>query len=189
VRALLIDDLYGLKMGHEPGQVLKIAPEAVQLLRRFRDRNGPAHLKRALLPAETFAAKGVHGSDARNDGGGGGQTCASGFPAGQGRAQQRQVHHVTADARPDPSPGFNLGKKANAAGDLANTDGGQERPMISNADETAHSAWRKNLCQAKADAEPAQSACQSLTTGCVAIISHVVSSLSTIEARPLRPGG
>lgn len=74
-----------------------------------------------------------------------------------GEAQQREVHHVTGDARPDEAGGFGAGENAETAGDLASAEGAEEVVVLfTDADGASEFARREEFGEAETDAEPTE---------------------------------
>jgi hypothetical protein len=160
---------------HELREVLDVAPESIDLVDRRPDRDRA--LDRDLLPtsgvrpaarrlgdapaAQVLAGEPVNHGHAQHGGGGGRDAVLLRPCGGHGTAQERQVHHVPTDARPDRRDGPIAGEDADAARDLAEPDREHRIPVrvvIPDPYEPGHPAGRRHLGEPESDAEPAQPA-------------------------------
>src|SRR5206468_3020716 len=97
--------------------------------------------------------------DAEHRRGGEGRSATVIFAVAHDLAEQRQIHDVADDARPEPVRGTLLGQDSNAGGDLADAKRTHERrvavAVVDTADLRYH-ARHEDLRRAEAEAEPTE---------------------------------
>ena len=116
-------------MVHEARKVLKVVPEIVDRFRRAVDVNALTGANRAVpsdAVAHLLAAEKIERRDAGNRGGGCGDPSLRPPVRRKREGQKRQIHHIAADARPNPARGPPLSQYAYAARDFSNAEEAKE---------------------------------------------------------------
>ena len=188
-------------MLHEPGEVLEVAPEPVDLLPGSVDRDRAADLDapRATvagalgLTAELLAGEHVEQGHAEDGRGGHGHALTL-CPVGpQGPAQEGEVHEVAADPGPDRPDRMPPGEDPDPARDLAHADGVEgvaAGVVVIHADHPGHAPRRGDLGQAEPDAEPAELAGKALRVGQGSVAAGSIAGAAVrLRVRVLPPIG
>jgi hypothetical protein len=151
----LAGDLHGLDALHEARRIREIAPEPVERVGRTVHRDAPPYAQRPRArhlhghPAqsrELLRAQRIDGGHTGHRRGGRRQPGPVRPARGKAGAEQREVHHVADDARPDPRRGPSFAEDANTGGELAEAAEADEhlrRAATSQADATGNRARRE----------------------------------------------